>query len=220
MRVTYLGHSAFEVETDNGKILIDPYLVQVPSYVPSGITDIFVTHAHSDHLGSAIEIAKATGAQITGIFELANYCAKYGVRTKGIGLGAKIEYSWGKVVAVPAFHSSSFSDGTYGGCACGYVFRIEGKVFYHAGDTALSSEMKTIGEFYEPDLAMLPIGGTYTMDIEAAVTAADWLGVSYVIPMHYNTFDKISVDISEFERQIREKGKMPGIMKIGVVNEV
>ena len=220
MKVTYLGHSAFEIETNEQKILIDPFLVKIPDYNFSRVSDIFVTHAHSDHLGSAIEIAKETGAKITGIFELANYCSKFGVRTNGIGLGAKLTYKWGKVVAVPAFHSSSFIDGTYGGCPCGYVFNIGGTIIYHAGDTALSSEMKAIGEFYEPDVAMLPIGGVYTMDIEAAVKAAEWLGVSAVIPMHYNTFDKISVNIEDFERQVRSIGKIPMVMKIGCPSEV
>ena len=115
---------------------------------------------------------------------------------------------------MPAFHSSSAPDGSYAGCPCGYVFEIQGQTIYHAGDTCLSSEMKTIGEYYQPDLAMLPIGGYYTMDIEQAVKAAEWLGVSAVIPMHYNTFDAINVDITEFERQIREKGKLPIILKI------
>lgn len=219
MKLKYLGHSAFEIETQGEKILIDPFLVKSPDYNPEGVTDIFVTHAHSDHLGSAIEIAKKTGAKITGIFELANYCSKFGTSTLGIGLGSKIEYSWGKVAAVPAFHSSSFSDGSYGGSPCGYVFRLEGKVLYHAGDTALSSEMKTIGEFYEPDFAILPVGGLYTMDIEAAVTAAEWLGATVVIPMHYNTFDKIKVNITDFERQIRDLGKVPVIMQIGSTND-
>ena len=100
------------------------------------------------------------------------------------------------------------------------MFEIEGKTIYHAGDTSLNSEMKTIGEFYQPDLAMLPIGGTYTMDIEAAVKAAEWLGVSAVVPMHYNTFGKISVNIEDFERQIRDVSKIPMIMKIGAAKEI
>ncbi|MCQ2743596.1 MAG: metal-dependent hydrolase [bacterium] len=220
MKLTYLGHSAFEIVTKEHKILIDPFLVKCPNYNPDGVTDIFVTHAHGDHLGSAIEIAQKTGARITGIFELANYCAKFGVRTNGIGLGAWQDYGDFKFIAVPAFHSSSFSDGTYGGCPCGFVFEVAGHSFYHAGDTSLNSEMKVIGELYEPDAAMLPIGGTYTMDIEAAVQASEWLGVTAVIPMHYDTFDAIKVDISDFERQIREKGKMPVIMKIGVTGEI
>lgn len=214
MGIKYLGHSCFEIETKGKKILIDPFLAANPNYKPEGIYDIFVTHAHGDHLGKAIEISKETGAPITAIFELANYCAQRGAKTHGIGLGGWVNYSWGKVAAVPAFHSSSTPEGEYGGCPCGFVFEIEGNTIYHAGDTCLNSEMKTIGEFFQPDMAMLPIGGFYTMDIEQAITAAEWLGVTAVIPMHYNTFDAISVDISEFERQIREKGKLPVIMKV------
>lgn len=220
MKLTYLGHSAFEMNINGKKVLIDPFLIKSPDYDIQGVSDIFVTHAHSDHLGSAIEIAKKTGAKITAMFELANYCAKYGVKTNGIGLGAWIDYDWGRIAAVPAFHSSSFDDGSYGGNPCGFVFDLSGRTLYHAGDTALNSEMKIIGEVYEPDAAMLPIGGTYTMDIESAVIASEWLGVSAVIPMHYNTFDKITVNINEFERRIREKGKMPAIMKIGVPAEI
>lgn len=220
MKLTYLGHSAFEMNINGKKVLIDPFLIKSPDYDIQGVSDIFVTHAHSDHLGSAIEIAKKTGAKITAMFELANYCAKYSVKTNGIGLGAWIDYDWGRVAAVPAFHSSSFDDGSYGGNPCGFVFDLSGRTLYHAGDTALNSEMKIIGEVYEPDAAMLPIGGTYTMDIESAVIASEWLGVSAVIPMHYNTFDKITVNINEFERRIREKGKMPAIMKIGVPAEI
>ena len=214
MKIKYLGHSCFEINTKGKKILIDPFLAANPEYKPEGIYDIFVTHAHGDHLGSAIEISKATSAPVTAIFELANYCAKQGIRTNGIGLGGWVNYSWGRVAAVPAFHSSSLPDGSYAGCPCGYVFDIEGQTIYHAGDTCLNSEMKTIGEIFEPDMALLPIGGFYTMDIEQAVKASEWLGVTAVVPMHYNTFDVISVDISEFERQIREKGKIPVILKI------
>lgn len=214
MSIKYLGHSCFEIKTTNGNILIDPFLSINPEYKPEGITDIFLTHAHGDHLGDAIRISQETGAVITAVFELANYCIKCGAKAKGIGLGGWHNYDWGRVAAVPAFHSSSLPDGEYGGCPCGYVFEIEGSTIYHAGDTCLNNEMKTIGEFFQPDMAMLPVGGFYTMDIEQAVKAAEWLGVTAVIPMHYNTFDAISVDISEFERQIREKGKLPVIMKI------
>ncbi len=214
MKLTYLGHSAFEIETKNGKILIDPFLVMSPDYKPEGITDIFVTHAHGDHLGSAVEISKKTGATITAIFELAHYCAEQGAKSNGIGLGSWINYPWGKVIAVPAFHSSSIDYKFNGGCPCGYIFEIEGQIIYHAGDTALTGEMKTIGELYQPDFALLPVGGHYTMDVEHAVKAAEWLGVSAVVPMHYNTFEQIKADISDFERQIRELGKMPLVLQI------
>lgn len=218
MSIKYLGHSAFEITLKSeDKILIDPFLVMSPDYKPEGVTDIFVTHAHADHLGSAIEISKQTGATITAVFELANYCQAKGAKVNGINLGGWINYDWGRVLAVPAFHSSSTADGVYGGCACGYIIETNGGyTLYHAGDTCLNINMKMIGEIYEPDVAMLPIGGHYTMDIEQAAIASEWLGASAIIPMHYNTFETINVDINEFERQIREKGKMPILLQIGV----
>ena len=215
MQITYLGHSAFEIKTNNKKILIDPFLILCPNYDINGVTDVFVTHGHSDHLGSAIEISQKTGAKITAIFELANYCASKGANVNGINLGGWINYDWGKVLAVPAFHSSSTPEGFYAGCACGYIFEIDGKRIYHAGDTCLNSEMKTIGEIYSPEISILPIGGFYTMDIEQAVIASEWLKSSEIIPMHYNTFETITVDITDFERQIRNKGKMPIILNVG-----
>lgn len=215
MSIKYLGHSCVEINTKGKKILIDPFLVKSPDYDFSEVTDIFVTHGHSDHLGSAIEISKKTGAKITAVFELANYCASKGANVNGINLGGWVNYDWGKAIAVPAFHSSSTPEGIYAGCPCGFVFAIEGKSIYHAGDTCLNSEMKVIGELYEPEFAILPIGGYYTMDIEQAVIASTWLKSSLVMPIHYNTFEAINIDITSFERQIREKGKVPVILKIG-----
>ena len=214
MDIKYLGHSAFDIETKGKHILIDPFLVCVPNYVPQNIYDIFVTHGHNDHLGSAVAISQKTGANITAVFELANYCSKLGAKATGIGLGAWKEYSWGKAILVPAFHSSSTPDGNYAGCPCGVVLEIEGQTLYHAGDTSINSEMKVIGELYQPDIAMLPIGGTYTMDIEHAVKASEWLNAGAIIPMHYNTFDAINVEITDFERQVREIGKIPMVLKI------
>ena len=215
MQITYLGHSAFEIQTNNKKILIDPFLIMSPDYDTKGVTDIFVTHGHADHLGSAIEISKENNAKITAIFELANYCTSKGAIANGINLGGWIEFDWGKVIAVPAFHSSSTPDGYYAGCPCGFIFAIEGKAIYHSGDTCLNSEMKVIGDLYQPDIAMLPIGGCYTMDIEQATLASEWLQVSAVIPMHYNTFDAINADLKDFENRIRNKNKLPVILKIG-----
>ena len=214
MNIHYLGHSAFEIITKGKKILIDPFLVCVPGYKPENIYDIFVTHAHNDHLGSAINISANSGAPITAVFELANYCAKKGAKIIDMGLGSWRDYSWGRAILVPAFHTSSTPDGQYGGSPCGIIFEIEGKTIYHAGDTALNSEMKMIGDVYHPDIAILPIGGKYTMDIEHAVIAAEWLQTAIVIPMHYNTFDAIKVDINEFTRQIREIGKVPAVIEI------
>ena len=214
MDIKYLGHSAFELSTKEYKILIDPFLIASPNYNFNQTSNIFVTHGHSDHLGSAIEISKKTNAPITAVFELAKYCASQGANIMDMGLGSWRDYEWGRAILVPAYHSSSLPNGNYAGCPCGFVFEIENKVIYHAGDTALNREMKTIGEIYQPDIVMLPIGGNYTMDIEHAVIASEWLGASEVIPMHYNTFDVISVDISEFEKEIKNVGKVPRILPI------
>ena len=214
MDIHYLGHSAFEIITKGKKILIDPFLACVPGYKPENIYDIFVTHGHGDHLGSAINISAETGAPVTAVFELANYCAKKGAKTIDMGLGAWKDYSWGRAILVPAFHSSSTPDGQYGGCPCGVVMEIEGRTIYHAGDTCLNSEMKVIGEVYQPDIVMLPIGGKYTMDIEHAIIAAQWLQAAEIIPMHYNTFDPISVDIEDFKREVRGIGKAPAVLSV------
>lgn len=215
MQITYLGHSAFEINTNNKKILIDPFLIKYPNYNPEGVTDIFVTHGHGDHLGNAIEISRKTGAKITAIFELANYCNQNGAKTVDIGFGSWINYDWGKTIAVPSTHTSSTPNGIYSGTPCGFIFNIDNTIIYHAGDTGLNSDMKIIGEIYKPEIAMLPIGGKYTMDIEHAVIASKWIDANTIIPMHYNTFDAIKVDIKDFEHRIQEIKKKAVILEVG-----
>lgn len=214
MKLRYLGHSAFEIDTNGQKILIDPFMVQCPNYDGSDVKDIFVTHGHGDHLGKAPQIAMKSGAVITAVFELAKYCSRYGVNVNGISTGGWIDYDWGRAIALPAFHSSSADDGTYTGCPVGYLFEIEGKRIFHAGDTCLNSEMKVLKEVYKPDVAILPIGGHFTMDIQNAVVAADWIGAQNVIPMHYNTFPQINVDVNVFKTAISKIGKTPVVLGI------
>ncbi len=215
MFITYLGHSAFEIKTQDKTILLDPFLIKSPDYCPEGLVDILVTHGHGDHLGSAVELATTTGATITAVHELAQYCASQGAKACGMNVGGWINFSWGRACAVPAFHSSSTPDGTYAGCACGFILEIEGTTIYYAGDTGLSQEMKMVGEVFEPDVAMLPIGGHYTMGIDHAAIAAEWLGAPLVIPMHFNTFDAISVDVAKFEDAIVSLEKTPIVLEIG-----
>ncbi len=205
MDLRYIGHSAFEVKLENNSILIDPYVNVNPNYNwrDVNITDIFITHAHGDHLGQAIEIAKEKDATITAVFELANYCREQGCKVKSVGLGGWINYDWGRVVFVPAFHPSSLPDGRYAGVAAGIVFDVENVRIYHAGDTALTGEMKTIKELYSPNIAMLPIGGHYTMDVEHASVAADWVGAQTIIPMHYGTFPEIQADLEKFGQLVQ-----------------
>lgn len=205
MDLKYIGHSAFEFALKEKSILVDPYVSVNPNYNwhERNITDIFVTHAHGDHLGQAVEIAKEKDATITAAFELANYLKEQGCKVRAVGFGAWINYDWGRVVFVPAFHSSSLPDGRYAGEAAGVIFDIDGVKIYHAGDTCLTGEMKTLKELYRPNIALLPIGGNYTMDVEHAAVAADWIGAQTVIPMHYNTFPEIQADLQRFMQLIQ-----------------
>lgn len=200
----YIGHSAFELKHDNKAVLIDPWVDMNKDYNwhESPITDILLTHAHGDHLGNTVEIAREKDIPITAIFETAEYFKKQGVKVRPVGLGSWINYDWGRVVFLPAFHSNSLPDGTYGGVAASILFDIDNTRIFHAGDTCLTGEMKTIRELYAPHIALLPIGGNYTMDVDHAAMAARWLGVRSVIPMHYGTFPEIQADLTRFAQLV------------------
>ncbi len=202
LEIKYLGHSAFQFGVANKQILVDPFLSQNPFYNGDlsefAPEHIFVTHAHADHLGDAIEISKRTGATIHTIFELALYCQKKGAKVNPVNLGGRLEFEWGIVTFMPAAHSSMTADGQYGGVASSIMFRFKDKRVYHAGDTSLTADLKLIGELYKPDIVLLPVGGHFTMGINEAVQAAKLLNAKMAIPMHYNTFPQISVDINDF----------------------
>lgn len=217
LEIKYIGHSAFQISKEDKSLLVDPWVSINKNYNwhNEPITDIFVTHGHGDHLGNSIEISKEKNAPITAIFEIANYCKTQGATVKPIGMGAWKNFTFGKAVFVPAFHSSSLPDGRYGGTAAGIIFDIDGVKIYHAGDTALTGEMKTIKELYAPQIAILPIGGTYTMDIEHASIAAQWLGAKTVIPMHYNTFPEVNADVEKFKESVCSKGIDCKVIPIG-----
>jgi len=201
----YIGHSAFEIRNNEKSILIDPLVSSNHKYdwEKLDITDIFLTHAHRDHVGEAIEIAKKKNATITAIFELANYCEEQGCKVNGVNFGGWLNYEWGKAIFLPAFHSSSLPDGRYGGSAASILLDIDNVKIYHAGDTCLNAEMKLVKELYRPGIALLPVGGHYTMDVEHAAVAAEWIGAPTVIPMHYNTFPAIEADLERFARLVQ-----------------
>ncbi len=215
----YIGHSAFYIKTGGYGILIDPFITGNPKAVfdlnNNIITNIFVTHGHGDHLGDAIPLSKSHNAEICTIFELANYCMSKGAKAHGAGMGGKIDFPWGSARLLPAFHSSSTPEGYYAGMPASILFDINGTKIYHAGDTCLNSEMKTVGEIYKPDIALLPIGSNYTMDIEEAVVASIWLNAKEVIPMHYNTFDLIKADALKFKTSIEALNKKCTILNPG-----
>jgi L-ascorbate metabolism protein UlaG (beta-lactamase superfamily) len=196
VQITWLGHATFKFTTPEGKIvLIDPWTQKNPA-TPDEFKRIdrvdlmLVTHGHFDHIGDAIDIAKATKPTCVAIVELAGWLESKGVEhTVGINKGGTINIDGIKVTMTHAIHTSGTEDGTYGGDACGYVIEFEnGRKLYHAGDTCAFSDMQLINELYRPDVALLPIGDYYTMGPREAAVAVRMLGVKHVSPMHYGTF--------------------------------
>lgn len=220
VKIDYIGHSAFFIKAQNNEgILIDPFISGNPKAIfdikENQVNQIFVTHGHSDHLGDAIPISISAQACIYAIFELANYCSQKGAYASGLNIGGKLNFSWGSAKFLPAFHSSSIAENFYAGMPASILFYIDGIKIYHAGDNCLNSEFRTIGEVYKPDIALLPVGSCYTMDVDDAVIAAKWLGVKQVIPMHYNTFDLINVDENEIKRKFESANISVAILKPG-----
>lgn len=222
VNIQYIGHSGFRISNNEYSILIDPFISGNPTAakVDLNVNNILITHAHGDHLGDAIEISKEKKAPVTAIFELANWCAKKGVAAQGINMGGKIKFEWGYAVWLPASHTGSTPDGQYGGSPASILIDIDGIKIYHAGDTGLHYDLKLIGEFYKPDVSLLPVGGYYTMGPEEAVKAAEMLDSKMIIPMHYNTFPLIKVDIEAFKQQITSGGKECAVLKPGEIKQL
>ena len=217
----FLGHSAFYVEGAGIKALIDPFLTGNPqaSEGPDsrGALDyIFVTHAHGDHLGDTITIAQRTGATVVATNELAVYLSGKGLKTIGMHIGGRTKLPFGKVKLTPAFHGSSVSEEGRIICSdipCGFLIEIDGKKIYHAGDTGLTVEM-TLLEAEEVDVALLPIGGHYVMDIDDAARAVGFIKPKKTVPIHYDTFPPIKADPAEFAQKVATKTEVT-IMKPG-----
>ncbi|MBC7129789.1 metal-dependent hydrolase [Candidatus Bathyarchaeota archaeon] len=203
VRVTWFGHAAFKIELTGKIVLVDPWLGNPLSPVkPSDISDadvVYVTHDHSDHLGEAIEICKRTGAVFVATYELGNYAIEKGLKNvMGANIGGSVQVNDLKLRIVQAFHTASK------GTPTGVIVEGEGKRIYHAGDTGLFGDMKLIGELYNPDLALIPIGGYYTMDALEATEAVRLIHPKVVIPMHYRTFPVLAQSADEFVEKVRE----------------
>lgn len=222
MKITYLGHSCVHVDTGKFQLIIDPFLTGNPE-AGAAAEDIkadfvLLTHGHSDHIGDAGSIARRNNAPILAIVELADYLAASGLKTVGMNLGGSREFPFGRIKWVPALHSTSIhQDGInlYMGVAAGILLEINDLVLYHAGDTALFSDMKLVGLRRPVDLAFLPIGDHFTMGPEDALTAAEWIGAKHVVPVHYNTFDAIAQDGSQFTDKLYHLGIQGHALKPG-----
>lgn len=217
--LTYLGHSAFLLQANQGSVVIDPFLTGNPvaRLRPADlrVDAVLLTHAHGDHLGDGIEIAKANDAVLIAPFELANYCAAKGAKVHPMHLGGARTFPFGRVKLTIAHHGSAAPDGTYCGNPCGYLLTMDGKTLYHPGDTALFYDMKLIGEMNPIDVALLPIGDNFTMGVEDAVKAAELLRPRTVVPMHYKTFDIIDSDPHEFVRRVTAQGVQGRVVEVG-----
>ena len=200
MKYTYFGHSCFLVETGGCRLLFDPFITPNPLAASIDIKSIeadviLISHGHFDHLADAVALANQTGAQVIANWEIADWLGKQGVKnTLPMNHGGTVKIPCGHAKMVNAVHSSSLPDGTYGGNPAGFVVESAEGAFYYAGDTALTQDMKQIAEEFDLRFAILPVGGTFTMDAADAAKAAKLSGASMTIGVHFNTFPPIEIN--------------------------
>ena len=202
VKFSYYGHAAFLLDDGTNRVLVDPFLTGNPTASiaanEAACDFILLTHAHGDHLGDAPSIAARTGAAIVAIPEVISVCegqACAEIKSHPMNIGGSLDLPFGKVRMTFAQHSA----GVAGGIACGFVIYIGGKVVYYSGDTALFSDMQLIGRKDAIDYAVLPIGDNYTMGLEDAAMAAQWLNASHVIPIHYDTWPIIAQEVNHYK---------------------
>lgn len=220
MKITFYGHSSLGIEVSGKHVLIDPYISANPNASHININElkadyILLTHAHSDHILDVEYIASRTNAIIVSNFEVASHFGEKGLQYHPMNHGGSWDFDFGKVKYVNAVHSSSFPDGSYGGNPGGFVIEGEHKNIYISGDTALTMDMKLIPLRTKLDLAILPIGGNFTMDVEDAILASDFVECDKILGVHYDTFSYIVINHEEAIRKFFDKGKDLMLLKIG-----
>jgi L-ascorbate metabolism protein UlaG (beta-lactamase superfamily) len=211
LKITFLGHAGFLIEGSK-KIAIDPFLTGNPlaKHKPKDIDAdlILVSHGHGDHFGDTIAIAEQSSGTVVSVNELAIYCSNKRVKSHGMHIGGSHIFDGLKIKLTPAWHGSGYGGECpleYLGTPCGFVFNLDGKTIYHAGDTGLFGDMELIGRLSKIDLAMIPIGDNFTMGPEDALEAVKMLKPGHVIPIHYNTWPLIKQDPNSFKSEVESK---------------
>jgi L-ascorbate metabolism protein UlaG (beta-lactamase superfamily) len=206
MDIRFLGHAAIELSDGDTRILIDPFITGNPKATVTADelepNVILLTHGHADHFGDTVAIAKRTGAPVLAIVELADEISKEGIETFDPNLGGTVTFDWGWVKLVPAWHTSTTPNGTVNTPA-GLLVSFGGRLVYHVGDTCLFSDLRLIAQRGDKvGVALVPIGGHYTMDRYDAVTACEFIAADTVIPIHYDTFPPIETDAEAFKADV------------------
>lgn len=220
MKITFYGHASLGIQIKDINILVDPFISpnEKASHIDINLLEadyILVTHAHQDHIVDVETIAKRTGAVVISNFEIVNHFGKLDIEGHPMNHGGKWDFEFGTVKYVNAIHTSSFPDGSYGGQPGGFVIEGEHKNIYIAGDTALTYDMKLIPLQTKLDLAILPIGDNFTMGIDDAILASDFIECDKVLGYHYDTFGYIEIDHEVAKRKFFEKDKDLMLLEIG-----
>lgn len=222
----YHGHATWEVQGETHRLLMDPFLTDNPSADVGPdhfdkLDAILVTHGHGDHIGDVVTIAKQTGALVVGNKEIADYFGEKGCETHPLHIGGAREFPFGKVKLTVAPHGSTAPDGTSLGCAAGIILTIDGKKIYNAGDTGLTLDMQLIPELWGPiDVAIFPIGDNFTMGIDDAVVAAEFVGAKTNIAQHFNTWPYIEVDVQDWVGKMKAAGHDAVVLEPGQTHTI
>ena len=226
MKVTYYGHSCFVVEVSGTKILFDPFIRPNPLAVHINVDAIkpdviLITHGHWDHIADAVEIAKKSGALVVSNFEIVTWLQNQGLnQLHPMNSGGSWKFDWGKIKYTYAFHSSGLPDGSYGGNPGGFVLQSDEGTFFYPGDTALSMDFQLIGQEFELDFAVLPIGDNFTMGVSDAIRCAEFLRCGKIMGVHYDTFPPITLKHNEAIGQFAEADMELVLMNIGETREM